>query len=239
MDRKSVINRTGNKRRGNNRNPGWSPIHSPQAQLNYWLRIAGNRFAKAFDSELKDWRIIASEWAALRELYRPVRLSPLDVGRAIGMTKGGASKLIDRLVQKRLVKKEVGLHDRRFRTIELTKAGKDLVTFLAFSEYAVDRGFFGWLPPDERRQLMTALKRTLGAEHNRYFDQWITPAGGGQWFFQAAWRTSVLSKPLLRATPGRSQQSLQLFARQLAESSARQMAIEREGPQVGAQHPAH
>jgi len=41
------------------------------------------------------------------------------------------------------------------------------------------------------------------------------------WIFQAEWRSSVRRRPLDAATLGGSEQSLQLFRGQLAESAAR------------------
>ena len=80
-----------------------------------------------------------SEWAVLRELYRPGRRSPVELGQVIGMTKGGASKLIDRLVKKGLVRKEVSEFDRRFRGVELTEYGREWVPFGKMGIAAVGR----------------------------------------------------------------------------------------------------
>ena len=43
----------------------------------------------------------------------------------------------------------------------------------------------------------------------------------GQWLFQAEWQSSVRQRPLDAATLGGSEQSLELFGGQLAESAAR------------------
>jgi len=170
---------------------------------------------------LEQWGLIASEWAALRELYRPTPISPLDVGRAIGMSKGGASKLIDRLVKKGLVTKKISQFDRRHRAVQLTQYGRDIVPSLAYSEQLASGRFFRRLRVKGRQRLMEALQRTLGAEEKDYMDQWISICGeGGQWVFQAAWHASVRRGPLRRPTFSSSEQSLQLFGRQLTESPA-------------------
>jgi DNA-binding MarR family transcriptional regulator len=191
----------------------WLPIYAPQAQLSYWLRLAATRYSERFERELKCCEIIASEWAAIRELYRPGRLSPSDVARAIGMTKGGTSKLIDRLVEKGLVEKRIGQFDRRFRTVELTKYGQYLVKSLAISEARVDRRFFRRLRLISRCRLMNGLKRTLRAETKKYMDEWISCDGrGGQWVFQAAWHSSLRQRSLKASTSGSYEQSLQFLS---------------------------
>jgi DNA-binding MarR family transcriptional regulator len=43
------------------------------------------------------------------------------------MSKGGMSKLIDRLVKRKLVRKDVSEFDRRVRAVGLTAYGKDWV----------------------------------------------------------------------------------------------------------------
>ncbi len=210
----------GKKRTGRGEWKSWPPIYAPQAHINYWLKLVATRFAERFGAALKACNVIASEWAALRELYRPGRLSPLDVGRAIGMSKGGASKLINRLVRKGLVKKTVGEFDRRCRCVEITSDGKQIVTLLAFSEEDSERQCFRLLRINGRHRLRDALKRTLGAERKKYMNEWISICGnGGQWVFQAAWRDNVRRKPSGDSTFSSSEQSLKLFGGQLAESS--------------------
>jgi DNA-binding MarR family transcriptional regulator len=174
----------------------WRQIYSPQSHINYWLKLVETRFYAKFSRELRLQDIIPSEWAALRELYRPTPLSPLDVGRAIGMSKGGASKLIDRLVKKGLVTKKVGEFDRRHRAVSLTQYGRTIVPLLAYAEQLLHGEFFRLLPLEERERLMEALQKTLGAEQINYMDQWISTEGrGGQWVFQAAWHGSVRRRP--------------------------------------------
>jgi hypothetical protein len=136
------------------------------------------------------------------------------------MTKGGTSKLIDRLVEKGLVEKRVGQFDRRFRTVELTKYGQYLVRYLAVSEARVDRRFFRRLRLSRRCQLMKGLKRTLGAETKKYMDEWISRDGrGGQWVFQAAWRSSLRQQSLRPSASRSYEQSIQFICGQLPEAS--------------------
>jgi DNA-binding MarR family transcriptional regulator len=219
MDSKSSRTRQG--QRQGQRPQTWREIYSPQSHINYWLKLAETRFSAKLNRQLKRWNLIASEWTALRELYRPTPLSPLDVGRAIGMSKGGASKLIDRLVKKGLVTKKVSEFDRRHRAVQLTQYGWDIVPSLAYCEQTTHGRFFCLLRDKGRQGLMEALQQTLGAEDKDYMDQWISTHGeGGQWVFQAAWHGSVRRGPLCSPIFRRSEQSLELFGGQLTESPA-------------------
>ena len=148
--------RTGARRR---RNKTWKRITQTQSLCSYWLKRADRHVSSSFARHLKACGLAASEWAAIRQLYRPNRMSPLEIAQAIGMTKGGASKLVDRLVKKGFAIKRVGEFDRRFRTVELTEAGRSLVPRFARFVDNTDREIFGNLK--RRRRLLRTLKRVV------------------------------------------------------------------------------
>jgi DNA-binding MarR family transcriptional regulator len=148
--------RTGARRR---RNKTWKRITQTQSLCSYWLKRADRHVSSSFARHLKGLRLTASEWAAIRQLYRPNRMSPVEIAHAIGMTKGGASKLVDRLVKKGWAIKRVGEFDRRFRTVELTEAGLYLVPRFARFVDTTDREIFG--DYNRRRRLLRTLKRIV------------------------------------------------------------------------------
>jgi DNA-binding MarR family transcriptional regulator len=151
----------------------FQPIIEAQRLCSYWLKRADRRLSSTFARELKWHGIIASEWAALREMYRPGRSCPVALATALGMTKGGASKLLDRLVKKGLARKELSEFDRRYRPAKLTKRGRDLVPYLAMRDDSIDRGFF---PKEKLRyNLMRALKRVAHAPRKEWADVWHIP----------------------------------------------------------------
>jgi len=137
----------------------WKRITQTQSLCSYWLKRADSHVSRSFARHLKACGLVASEWAAIRQLYRPNRMSPVEIAQAIGMTKGGASKLVDRLVKKGLAIKSVGEFDRRFRTVELTEAGRGRVPRFARFVDDTDREIFGNLK--RRRRLLRTLKRVV------------------------------------------------------------------------------
>ncbi len=101
-------------------------------------------------------------------------MSPVEIAHAIGMTKGGASKLVDRLVKKGFAVKSVGEFDRRFRTVELTEAGRGLVPRFARFVDNTDREIFGNL--NRRRRLLRTLKRVVHTRRQKErVDIWHVP----------------------------------------------------------------
>lgn len=152
----------------------WEPLEPARARCSYWVKDADRHFAKGFARVLAECGIIASEWAALRELYAPQWWSPVELGKAIGMSKGGASKLVGRLVKKGLVDKRKTESDRRFRSVGLTRHGREFVVHLAPLEKAMDREFFGPLGNTGRFRLTGWMQRVLDHGHLERTNQWVS-----------------------------------------------------------------
>jgi DNA-binding MarR family transcriptional regulator len=163
--------RTGARRR---QSKTWKRITQTQSLCSYWLKRADRHVSSSFARHLKACHLAASEWAAIRQLYRPNRMSPVEIAHAIGMTKGGASKLVDRLVKKGFAIKRVGEFDRRFRTVELTEGGRALVPRFARFVDNTDREIFGNL--NRRRRLLRTLKRVVHRQRQKQrVDIWYVP----------------------------------------------------------------
>jgi DNA-binding MarR family transcriptional regulator len=165
-------NRT-DQRRGQGQRETREPITQAQSLCSYWLNRAERRVSSSFTRKLKACGLIASEWAAIRQLYGPVRMSPLDIARAIGMTKGGASKLVDRLVKKGLARKTVSEFDRRFRPVDLTERAEELVQNLARFADRVESELFDILSRPYR--LLRVLKRVAQTPQKQRVDIWHVP----------------------------------------------------------------
>jgi hypothetical protein len=95
----------------------------------------------------------------------------------MGMSKGGMSKLIDRLVKKGYVAKEVQEHDRRFRGVWLTKHGRTCVPLIASKEKSADRTFFGPLRGTGRYRLKKSLKKILTVRQRIRVAEWVSLHG--------------------------------------------------------------
>ena len=153
----------------------WKTIRPGRSHANYWVKQTDRRFSECFGRLLKHSGIIVSEWFALRELYRPVRHSFLELAGKIGLSKGGASKLVSRLEKKGLVAKYQEGFDRRFRSIQLTREGRDIVVQTAALELDTDRKFFGPLGNTRRFRMTESMHRFLLNEgHVQRITGWVT-----------------------------------------------------------------
>jgi DNA-binding MarR family transcriptional regulator len=145
------------------RKPSAVPVSDLKKHLGFWMRFVSNHVSYAFARKLFDTGVTVAEWVVLREMYGHKELSPSVLADLTGMTRGAASKLVDRLVGKKLVTREERTDDRRFQDIALTPAGRRLVPALAALADQNDEEFFSLLPAAEREALLATLKKLVQA----------------------------------------------------------------------------
>ena len=127
------------------------------------MRFVSNHVSQAFARKLVKSGVTVAEWVILREIYGREDMSPSKVADLTGMTRGAASKLIDRLVNKNLIRREERADDRRFQDIGLTAAGAKLVPSLGALADRNDHELFSALTAPERQTLLGILKKLVQA----------------------------------------------------------------------------
>ena len=131
--------------------------------IGFWLRFVSNHVSHAFARRLLASGVTVAEWVVLREMYGRDEMAPSELAELTGMTRGAASKLVDRLVDKALVTRQDRTDDRRFQDIMLTAAGRRLVPSLAAHADKNDEDFFAPLSVKEREALIATLKKLVQA----------------------------------------------------------------------------
>lgn len=131
--------------------------------MGFWLRFVSNHVSHAFARRLAASGVTVAEWVVLREMYDDVETSPGTLAERIGMTRGGVSKLVDRVVSKGLATREVRSDDKRFQSIALTAAGRRMVPLLAALADENDDHFFSALSARERAVLVNTMKKLVRA----------------------------------------------------------------------------
>ncbi|HEY2881117.1 MAG TPA: MarR family transcriptional regulator [Pirellulales bacterium] len=117
-----------------------------------------NHVSHAFKLRVEAHGVTVAEWVVLRALFDANDVNPSEIAERLGMTRGAISKLVDRVVAKRLVKCKVEKGDRRFQSLVLTPVGRKLVPVLAKLADQNDAEFFGHLTDEQRSGLMVLLK---------------------------------------------------------------------------------
>lgn len=129
--------------------------------VGFWLRFVSNHVSHAFSQKVEGLGVTVAEWVVLRQLLASGATAPSVTAAALGMTRGAISKLVDRLLVKKLVTRAGGAEDKRFQTISLTATGRKLVPTLAALADANDAEFFGHLSDEERAGLVELLREIV------------------------------------------------------------------------------
>jgi DNA-binding MarR family transcriptional regulator len=129
--------------------------------VGFWLRFVSNHVSHAFARKLLASGVTVAEWVVMREMFDDEETSPGVLAEGIGMTRGGVSKLVDRLVTKKLVTRQERSDDRRFQSIALTAAGRRLIPQLAALADQNDEEFFHPLSTGERAALIATMKKLV------------------------------------------------------------------------------
>lgn len=132
------------------------------SHLGYWLRFVSNAVSLAFAEKVEARGVTVAEWAVMRVVFDGDGLNPSVVADRLGMTRGGISKIADRLAAKGLAARRADPVDGRFQALALTPAGRRLVPDLAALADRNDDEFFGHLKPAERRALEAVMRDIVG-----------------------------------------------------------------------------
>jgi DNA-binding MarR family transcriptional regulator len=146
------------------RNPR-SAVSPLDAHLGFWLRFVSNHVSARFSLLVEGEGSTVTEWVALRVLFDNTQTTHAELIQALGMTKGAASKVVTRLEQKGLARRELAEGSAREQVLRLTPQGRALVPRLAALADQNEEHFFGHMRAGERRALMTAFQ-TLVAHHH-------------------------------------------------------------------------
>jgi DNA-binding MarR family transcriptional regulator len=134
-----------------------------KSHIGFWMRFVSNHVSHAFAAQLLRSGVTVAEWVVLREMYELGATSPSVVAERTGMTRGTASKLVDRLLAKKLLTRTERADDRRFQDIALTPAARRLVPTLGAIADRNDRHFFAPLTQPERETLQALLQKLAQA----------------------------------------------------------------------------
>ena len=139
------------------------PVSDLKKHVGFWLRFVSNHVSQAFARRLLASGVTVAEWVVMREMFGDEETSPGILAERIGMTRGGVSKLVDRLVSKKVITRRERSDDRRFQSIALTAAGRRLIPQLAALADRNDEEFFHPLSGAERAALIATMRKLVQA----------------------------------------------------------------------------
>lgn len=130
--------------------------HDLKEDIGYWLNRLRMEVHTSFEHRLLAYDITIAQWCILCALYNNNASGVNELSEFIETDKSSISRVVERLVQKKLVTHKVGI-DRRSGHISLTTSGLELVPKLVEEAKKNEMQFFGHLTPQEREQLNTVF----------------------------------------------------------------------------------
>jgi DNA-binding MarR family transcriptional regulator len=124
---------------------------------------AGKSVVRAFDDRLGEQGVSTPRSKLLAEVFRmqPVRLA--DVARAVGITQGTASTLVEALVREGLIARATDENDRRAIRLTTTAAGAKRARRWLADYVAAAEELFACLDADDQLLLTRLLNRLADA----------------------------------------------------------------------------
>ncbi|HRF07465.1 MAG TPA: MarR family transcriptional regulator [Xanthobacteraceae bacterium] len=129
-----------------------------ESHLGYWLRFVSNHVSASFARKMAAEDVSVAEWVVMRVLFERGAIAPSRLADEIGMTRGGITKIANRLIGRKLLLRADSAEDGRAQTLALSAAGARLVPKLAALADENEREFFADLSERERRQLERTLR---------------------------------------------------------------------------------
>jgi len=135
--------------------------------LGYWLRLVSNEVSGAFARALQERHISVAEWVALNQIAGWKEATSAALAVRMGMTRGGVSKILDKLESKQLISRTASETDHRVQLLALSAKGRRALPALTGIADANDRRFFEVLGARKQAVLKELLQELADAHEMR------------------------------------------------------------------------
>jgi MarR family transcriptional regulator, 2-MHQ and catechol-resistance regulon repressor len=137
-----------------------------EAALKLWVVLARATAAvtKHMESDIARYDLTGTEFGILEALYHKGPMLLGEIQRKILVTSGGITYLVDRLVEKGLVRREQCEEDRRARYAVLTPTGQSLIKRIFPAHAArIEQAVSGLTAAEQREAIQLLRKLGLSA----------------------------------------------------------------------------
>lgn len=125
------------------------------AKTNYYMKTYFSKLIKENDLD-----ITTEQWTILNAVYHNLGASQTDLARACLKDKTNVTRILDLLVKKGYVVRNIDLNDRRIYSITLTNLGESVLEQLINISDNANKVFISGLNRDEYLELVRTLKIT-------------------------------------------------------------------------------
>lgn len=146
--------------------PSDSPLYtvenySREESLGYLLTAARARLLNALDGEMAGAPITATQWGVLLRILDGHAKTAADLCRTLSCDTGSMTRMLDRLEEKGLIRRERSTEDRRVVHIVPTDAGYSLRQELQPAVVKMLNHSLRGFAPEELEQLKGYLRRVI------------------------------------------------------------------------------
>jgi DNA-binding MarR family transcriptional regulator len=129
--------------------------------IGYWLRFVSNHVSFSFRDRIAPLGVTVAEWVALRSLHNRAPCTLGDLAQQMGTDPAASSRLVEKLLKKKLVSRVPSAADRRSVTVALTDDGRKLVAKIAQQADDNDAAFFDQLPDADKAHLLRIMQKLV------------------------------------------------------------------------------
>lgn len=117
------------------------------------------------EHDLSEFGVTANQWPVLLLIHHGRASRPSEIAEMLGIDRGAATRLIDRLEQKGVVSRFDDPGDLRAAKVQLTERGRTLTPVLETIVQARNEAALAEIDPAERAVFLKALKKLDAALH--------------------------------------------------------------------------
>jgi len=120
-----------------------------------------------FMSKTQDFDITPVQYSALLALRNHPGIDQTTLMQIIAFDRSTIGEVVTRLVRKGLIKRTIGKRDRRTRRLQLTPAGRRLLTRMKSVNEEVQQLILAPLSPSERAQFVRLMRKVADLNNKR------------------------------------------------------------------------
>lgn len=132
--------------------------------IGYWLRFVSNHVSFSFRDRIAELGVTVAEWVTLRSLYNRAPCTLGELSEQMGVDLGATSRLVERLIKKKLASRKASPKDRRYVTLDLSPSGRKLIPKIAREADLNDAAFFDCLGKADKEHILRIM-RSLAKTH--------------------------------------------------------------------------
>lgn len=147
-----------------NRSPETPPLYTienyrQEESIGFLLHLAKVRLTQTLDEEIGDLGVTAAQWAVLKQIALRKGETASALCRCIGCDTGSMTRMLDRLEEKGLIRRERSTTDRRVVQLAITENGAALLPLVVPRVVGVMNQALADFTPEELEQAKALVRR--------------------------------------------------------------------------------